>query len=297
MSKVFLFLMFCFLFPGGNCFSQKKEITGIVYDQTGIPLPGTFVSIKDSSIKVTTDFNGNFKIIIPDSTTTLIFSYVGYSSLEYKLRTNETHVEVRLGVSYYDNKWFTIGLNSDISNSLFGIKLSNGFEELPLIHFEDINSTLLYLASFQTDFKNDYGIDLKLKLNRTRLFYKTSLQFQQKELKSNDLFIRKIDLSKEFYVRSLHFFLIPSIGFQELNDFQNMGFRLGIQNEFDSFYFGASTGYYFDYFTYSIYIQSFIFNSNWGCRFEYDRINNSDFLTFALQFSFIKENLKKEYKN
>lgn len=286
MDKFFIFLLFLSFFSIGNSSSQSKEISGVVYDQTGIPLPGAFVSVLDSTIKVTTDFDGNFKINIPDSINTLKFSYVGYLSLEYKLKPNQYQVEVSLGESYYDNKWFTIGLYSDVINSLFGIKLSNGYKEAPLIHFEDISSNFLYLASFQTDFNKDYTFDFRLKMTSTRFLYNSSIQYQQKDLKSINFYFRKLEFSKEVYLRPLDFSLIPSIGYQDLNNFQNIGFKLGVQKVYDLFYFGAKSGYFFNYFTYSIYFHSFIFNTNLSLRAEYERVYQNDFLNVGIHYTF-----------
>lgn len=292
-----LFVLSFFLLITVLCYAQSKNISGLVTDDTNTPLPGAKVSVKNTEIEVTTDFDGNFRICVPDSLNVLVFQSLGFSQLEYKLEKNQNYVEIKLGLEYYNNYWYTVGFNIDPLNTLYGLKISNGYEEIPLIHFEDINSTILYYASFQTSFKKDYTIDFKLKLNRSRVFYKTYLEFQKKRINSIDFDFIKIEVAKDFYIRPIDFYVIPSIGFHQLIDFKNIGLKLGIQKSYEKFYFGASTGYYFDYVTYSAHFQSFLFKSNIGFRLEYENIHNQNFLTFGFQYSIVKEKLRKAYRN
>jgi hypothetical protein len=56
-----------------------NEVTGKVYDmKTEEHLPGVSVLVKGTSIGITTDFDGKFRIMIPDDSNTLVFSYLGY---------------------------------------------------------------------------------------------------------------------------------------------------------------------------------------------------------------------------
>ena len=57
-------------------------IRGIVKDETGQPLPGAGIKIKGTAISASADVNGAFSISVPDKTTTLIISYVGYTPFE-----------------------------------------------------------------------------------------------------------------------------------------------------------------------------------------------------------------------
>lgn len=60
---------------------QQRMITGVVMDETGEPLIGVSVVVKNTTRGVSTDFNGNFEIDagIGD---VLVFSYLGYSETE-----------------------------------------------------------------------------------------------------------------------------------------------------------------------------------------------------------------------
>ena len=59
-------------------------VKGTVIDGTGEPLIGVSVTVKDrTGFGTTTDVDGNFKLNVPQGST-LVFSYVGYVTCEYK---------------------------------------------------------------------------------------------------------------------------------------------------------------------------------------------------------------------
>lgn len=60
---------------------NRKTITGVVKDEKGAPIPFAYVLIKGQSSGTSTNDNGSYEITISDDVT-LIFSYVGYTSLE-----------------------------------------------------------------------------------------------------------------------------------------------------------------------------------------------------------------------
>ncbi|PXX94895.1 SusC/RagA family protein, partial [Marinifilum breve] len=77
---------------------QQKEIKGTVTDDKGLPLPGVSVVIKGSNTGVSTDFDGNFSLELPDGEITLVFSFIGMEPQEV-LVTNQTHLNITLTVS------------------------------------------------------------------------------------------------------------------------------------------------------------------------------------------------------
>lgn len=74
---------------------QQKIITGTVLDDTGVPLPGATVLAKGTTIGVTTDFDGNYKISVPESTTTLVISYLGFAPQEVEI-SGKTIMDVKM---------------------------------------------------------------------------------------------------------------------------------------------------------------------------------------------------------
>ena len=61
-------------------------ISGTVFDEQKMPFPGVNVMVKGSSTGVQTDFDGNYKIEVPASST-LVFSYLGFENKEVTTST------------------------------------------------------------------------------------------------------------------------------------------------------------------------------------------------------------------
>ena len=65
--------------------AQTRTLTGTVLDETGQPLPGASVLVKNTEqnpIGTITDFNGGFEINIADDDITILVSFIGYKTLE-----------------------------------------------------------------------------------------------------------------------------------------------------------------------------------------------------------------------
>jgi TonB-dependent starch-binding outer membrane protein SusC len=74
---------------------QQIEIKGTVVDNYDMPLPGASIIIKGTSNGTTTDFDGNFTLMLSDNATTLIFSYVGFATQEIVIN-NQTTFNIKL---------------------------------------------------------------------------------------------------------------------------------------------------------------------------------------------------------
>ena len=74
----------------------EKTITGTVTDVADDSrLPGVNVLLKGSTIGTVTDIDGNYQIIVPDDAETLVFSSVGYETIEQAI-DNRTVIDVAL---------------------------------------------------------------------------------------------------------------------------------------------------------------------------------------------------------
>jgi Ca-activated chloride channel family protein len=76
-------------------FMESRSITGKVTDQTGQPIPGVSVTTKGSSSGTVTDKTGNYRITIDDKVNILVFSFIGYSTIEEKIG-GRTIINVRM---------------------------------------------------------------------------------------------------------------------------------------------------------------------------------------------------------
>ncbi|HVK96959.1 MAG TPA: carboxypeptidase-like regulatory domain-containing protein, partial [Flavisolibacter sp.] len=75
---------------------QNKTVTGIVTSRsTGDPLRGVSVSVKGTSIGTTTNDEGRYSINVPNENDVLVFSYVGFVSIERSV-ANQTQINVAL---------------------------------------------------------------------------------------------------------------------------------------------------------------------------------------------------------
>lgn len=79
-------VLFVLLFAG-SAFAQVQErsISGVVVGVDGEPLIGATISLKGTSKGTITDFDGNFKIVIPDEKAVLVVAYIGYKSQEVRV--------------------------------------------------------------------------------------------------------------------------------------------------------------------------------------------------------------------
>jgi len=83
-----LFLLFLSL----GAFAQQS-VSGLITDSSGTPLPGVNVIIQGTNIGVSSDFDGNYQINV-DNGQILVFSYIGYDSVE--LTVNGTNQDVKM---------------------------------------------------------------------------------------------------------------------------------------------------------------------------------------------------------
>ncbi|MVM28535.1 SusC/RagA family TonB-linked outer membrane protein [Spirosoma sp. HMF4905] len=73
----------------------ELTVTGTVADETGEGLPGVNVLLKGTQKGTNTDQYGKFRLNVPDASATLVFSFVGYESVEL-IVGNRTTLDVRL---------------------------------------------------------------------------------------------------------------------------------------------------------------------------------------------------------
>lgn len=76
--------------------AADKKITGKVVDsKDSSPLPGVNVLIKGTGVGTSTDANGNYEINVPNESSVLVFSFVGFTSQEITVG-NQSAIDVNL---------------------------------------------------------------------------------------------------------------------------------------------------------------------------------------------------------
>ncbi|MBN7814443.1 mucoidy inhibitor MuiA family protein [Algoriphagus pacificus] len=77
-------------------YSQKRttftSVSGRVFGEDGEPLPGTTVLVKGTTIGTATDVEGFYSLSLPQSASSLVFSFIGYSSREVPITSSSINV-------------------------------------------------------------------------------------------------------------------------------------------------------------------------------------------------------------
>ena len=110
--------------------AQQSIVSGVVFDDTGNPLPGATVSVKGSDgVGSITDFDGNYSVNIPEGSDTLIFSYIGFLETQVNISGKSTvNVNLSPDVSELDEV-VVVGygtvLKRDLTGSVASVKVED----------------------------------------------------------------------------------------------------------------------------------------------------------------------------
>ena len=85
----------------------QSTVTGNITDQNGIALAGVNIVEKGTSNGTTTDFDGNYEINV-SSDATLVFSYIGFATVEEKIR-GRSAVNVQLSEGVQLEEFIVVG--------------------------------------------------------------------------------------------------------------------------------------------------------------------------------------------
>ncbi|RIW18170.1 mucoidy inhibitor MuiA family protein [Algoriphagus lacus] len=61
------------------------QVSGVVLDEQGEPIPGATVLVKGTTIGTSTDLEGRYSIVLPQNAKSLVFSFIGYRAEERTL--------------------------------------------------------------------------------------------------------------------------------------------------------------------------------------------------------------------
>ena len=66
--------------PAESQQSQKKQVSGVVTDKSGVPVIGAAIAVPGTSTGTVTDANGRYSLVVPNGTKVLEVSCIGYTT-------------------------------------------------------------------------------------------------------------------------------------------------------------------------------------------------------------------------
>jgi TonB-linked SusC/RagA family outer membrane protein len=148
-------------------FAQTKEVTGKVTDaKDGSGLPGVTVLAKNGQAITTTGVDGSYTLKVPQKTTILSFSYVGYKTSEVKIVNGVATVALAAGDNQLSEVIVT-GYGSKIKRDVTGSIAKVGAKELnntPVTSFESaIQGRAAGVFVSQQNGKVGQGINVRIR--------------------------------------------------------------------------------------------------------------------------------------
>ena len=127
----------------------QDTVSGVVSDADGMPLPGATVVVQGTSIGVTTDFDGNYAISASEGDV-LVFSYVGYKTLNLKISATDVisdNISVSMDKDLSElDEVIVIGYGSqklsDISGAVFNPAVSFGPSFFAIVDPNELSSAV-----------------------------------------------------------------------------------------------------------------------------------------------------------
>ncbi len=117
-------LLLALVLCAGNLLAQKT-VTGVVLDELGEGLIGATVIVKGTTTGTVSDFDGSFKLEVPEDATTLLITYIGYQPQEVDI-TTASKVEVNMLEGEVLEEIYVVGYGTqrkrEITGSVTSIK-------------------------------------------------------------------------------------------------------------------------------------------------------------------------------
>ena len=130
-----------------QAFSQNITVTGTVTDDSGEPLPGVNVIVKGTTIGNSTDANGRYVIVVPDKDVTLVFSYIGFISVETEVAAR-TNINIQLREDFRQiEEVVVVAYGTQKKASLTGAVSTIAAEKLENRPIANLSSSLSGLAA------------------------------------------------------------------------------------------------------------------------------------------------------
>lgn len=119
--KHFLLCVLVFALAVGQAIAQERVITGkVTAAEDGSPLPGVNVILKGTTSGTVTDTNGTFRISVPGSAESLMFSFIGFQTQEVAIGERSV-MDITMAADVQQlNEVVVVGYGSQIKQDLTG---------------------------------------------------------------------------------------------------------------------------------------------------------------------------------
>ncbi|WP_373511644.1 SusC/RagA family TonB-linked outer membrane protein [Persicitalea sp.] len=141
---LFTLLIFSQIFANPNPVKpgSAAAISGKVTDDGGLPLPGVSVVLKGSNTGTTTDAAGTYSLNTPGDNGTLVFSYVGFLSVEEAIN-GRTTIDVKMSVDTKSlSEVIVVGYGSQVKKEITGAVQTVSAAEIKDIPVSQISQKL-----------------------------------------------------------------------------------------------------------------------------------------------------------
>ena len=146
---------------------QKKEISGMVKDDKGLPLPGVSVIVKGTTTGIVTDNDGKFTLLVPMDAKALVFSFLGMKAQEIVLG-NKTTINISMEEEMFSvDEVVVVGYGivkkSDLTGSVSSIKNDEMMRNRPVSVEQGIQGRLSGVNVIKNDGAPGGGISMQIR--------------------------------------------------------------------------------------------------------------------------------------
>jgi TonB-dependent starch-binding outer membrane protein SusC len=136
--RLLIAFLLAILFLPASVYAQQV-VTGKVTDETGAGMPGVNILVKGTTNGTTSDVNGDYNISVEDAAATLVFSFIGYNSIEQVVGTQST-ININMTPNVRSlNEIVVVGYGvqrkSDVTGAVVSVN-SKALKEVPVANLQ-----------------------------------------------------------------------------------------------------------------------------------------------------------------
>lgn len=137
---IFLIIIFCLTIVHSH--AQRRSISGVIKDESGVVIPGANVVVEGTTNGTVTDLDGNFSITIEPTSRSLIVSFIGYKAQTVEIGSN-TKFEISLKPSNTDiDEVVIVGYGAQKKVSVVGAISNVNAKDLSTVSTPNLSNSL-----------------------------------------------------------------------------------------------------------------------------------------------------------